>query len=350
MTPLRRVRARTALAVVLGLVAAVLAIVVSSLRPSVAAVFVTVTAAVALASAAAAGWRRLTRRARRRAAAIAALGLAVGLIAVLRLGDEGNFYAGAPPLVTVTVPYAATARLTSSGWEVQESIRIDDQAVEELQAATGVPAAEAAQLQGHLPIDPAWQLGRLVDGTAVYVRQVVVPVQEEPIGLTRVALDVPQMTVMGVQLVPRSESSAALLAPRAAVAATTPPADGEDATADEGGIVRTTVPVDDTTDEVTVALLGTWLRSPVGEKLYDFSTWSLLPYAVGALALTLSAWLRRRIVARLGVRSERPRKRTAGPDHGDQSRSAPDGTPSTPGRRTRAPAVAGLRGRRRSDR
>jgi hypothetical protein len=332
--------------VAVGLLAVPVAVVVASLRPAVAGTFLTVTAAVALISAITAGWRRLSRRARLLTAA-AAVALTVALpVAVLLLNGNyaGPWPAAPPPPALVTVPYAATARLGPTGWEVQEEIRIDDDATAELAAATGLSTEEAADFRSSLPLDREWRLDRRVDGTPVYLRTIAVPVQAEPVGLSRVSLDVPELSVRGVLLVPRSESSAVLLAPRAAVAATTPPPDAEVVTADDGGTVRTTVPVDDATDEVTVALLGTWLRSPVGEKLYDLSTWAPLPYVAGAVALALALWLRRRVAAGLPTMVTRLRGETAGGD--SRPRPARVTARRVPGAPRRRLSVAGA-GRRR---
>jgi hypothetical protein len=350
----RRVRlVRLALLVTLGVTVLLLAL-ISLLRPAVATALIAVVTAVALFEAGAARWRRLSmdddrpRRSLRvagRTLAIATAAITTAISAsLLSRNDDAGLPTTAPAPPQVTVPYEATARLTSSGWDVHEEIRVDDETLQGLQHHGGLSGTEVAELRNRLPLGQEWQLDRLVDGTPIYVRNTMVEVQERRLRITRAAFDVPHLPVLDVALIPRSTSSAILLAPRAAVAATTPPADDEVLTADEGGIARSVVPVDDSTEEVTVAVLGTWLRSPFGEKLYDLSTWPLLPYVVGAVALALAVWLRTWITARFTAVGRRPRNgrvSDGGPVSLDVARHVP---------RPRPPHVAGTRRRRNPDR
>src|SRR5512143_1877305 len=244
----------------------------------------------------------------------------------------------------VTVPYTATARLSSSGWQVHEEISVDDGAVKRLQDAVRLSAQKAAELRERLPLGTEWQLDRLVDGMPVYVRDQLVSVHMGLVGLTRATLDLPNLSVGHiVRLLPRSGSSVVLFAPRAAVAATTPPADGNAVTAD--GDVRTSVSVDDGTDTVTVALLGRWLRNPLGEKLYDLSSWPLLPYAAGGVTLALIGWLRKKILALLVAVRKRFWKSTAGDDRSAKPRPVSI-VLRVPSSRRRPRTIAGARRRR----
>lgn len=352
----RRVRLVRLALLVLLVVTALLLAVLSLLRPAVATALIAVVAAMVVLETGAAWWRRLPQdddrpqrslRGARRALGIAATALTGAVSAALFLVryDDGS---PGPPLAVsqVTVPYEATARLSPSGWDVHEEIRVDAAALQGLQQHGGLSGPEAVEVQYRLPLGAEWRLDRQVDGTPIYVRDTVVAVQEHRLRLTRATFEVPELSVVGVVLVPRPESSAILFAPRAAVAATTPPADEEVLTADEGGIARSVVPIDDSTDEVTVALLGTWLRSPFGERLYDLSTWPLLPYVVGVIALALAVWLRKWIIAKLAALGRRLRKRGASDDGGNAPVSVDVVTAAVPRPRARPPRVAGARRRR----
>ncbi|MFD2094027.1 hypothetical protein [Blastococcus deserti] len=351
----RRVRlVRLALLAVVG-VTVLLVAVLSLLRPAVATGLLAGVAAVALFEAGVGRWRRGPRdddrpqrslRGAKRVLAVAAAAITAAISATQLLRDRDASPGIVPSPPQVTVPYEATARLAPRGWEVREEIRVDDAAIQGLHDHGGLSGADVVELLHRLPLGTGWQLERMVDGTPVFVRGTVVTVEERRLGVTRAVFEVPQVPVLGVELVPRSESSAILLAPRAAVAATTPPADEEILTADEGGIARSVVPVDDSTDEVTVALLGTWLRSPFGERLYDLSTWPLLPYVVGVIALAVAARLRRWILARFVAVSGRLRRSRGS---GDEARArAPVDARRIPRPRPGRSRVAGAR--RRQDR
>jgi len=356
-----------ALVVLLGLsvlLMTVLIAVLSLLRPAVATIFIVVVVAVVLFSAVAAARRSKAdddyafvvdgvnvappyHRLRNTSGAILAAVSAAWLFYEVAVDVSPLDMDAAPPPMQVTAPYAATAQLNANSWEVHEEIRLDDQALQALQVASHLPAPAVVELLDRLPDQTGWQLDRLVDGARIYVRDSAITVEPRRIRVTRAALDIPELTlVAGVQLVPRSESSAVLSAPRAAVAATTPPAEDEVITAEDDGIARTVVPVDDSTDEVTVAVLGSWLRTPVGERLYDLSTWPLLPYAIGVVALALAVWLRTWILRRLVAMAERLRKGTASDDGDGERLPLQGGARRLPRPRPQHSSVAGTRRRR----
>ncbi len=133
MTPRRGLSWTRGGLVVLAMLILPVAVVLVSLRPTVAAAFVVVFAATTIGFAVMAGWHRFSPRHRR------LFGMAATLCAVLLLLlpvlFRGSLRYGAPgPAVQVSVPYTATAELTASGWDVREEFRVDGPAVEQIAA------------------------------------------------------------------------------------------------------------------------------------------------------------------------------------------------------------------------
>ncbi len=325
--------ARTTAGAFLLLFIALLSIILSILRPTVALAALLVVTAAVLARVLHQRWRRLSSRERSILAGVTACAIGIALAVVL--SDPRAYYTVRP---TVTVPYTLTASLETNGWRVHEEIRLDEKAVEQMRE---LPAPQDKDLAIDLPFNDEWRKDRLVDGEPIYSRDSYVPLQAKRIGLARARIDLPNLADGLVMLVPRSQSTVLLSAPRGAVAATTPPMEDQVITADGGGTVRTTVKLEDTTSEVTVAVLGSWLRSPLGQRFYDFSTWPPLPYLAGAVVLVLCAWCRNWAV-------ERSRAAVAREDATDQQshlhgglRPVTLGQASRPSRRPRP--VAGRR-------
>jgi hypothetical protein len=292
MPPHPRASIRTVLAVVLGAIVVLVVGLLTLLRPGILLSMAAGAAGALLIVAFVGYWQRHSIHGRL---------LAVALAASLVLGFALSFFGPVLYYVTpqVTVPYALTGRLLSGTWQIRDEIRIDSLAFERLRSQMRDEAV--LELPQSLVI-PGWRLDRTVDMAPVFVRHRTLPVSVGSVGLAHVHVNLPAPRVTSprwpdderdIVLVPRAGSTAVLVAPRAAVAATTPSA--ERSAAIVGGDIQTTVALDDSTRELTIAVVGGWLRSPLGIRLYDLSSWSPLPYLAGLASAAAVGMLRHRI-------------------------------------------------------
>jgi len=292
MTGDQYARAGRLLAVSLGVIVVVLAVLASLVRPGVA-IWVVIFTAVGFCAALLVRWW-LGMPGRYRGLTVAGVLLILGVFLVSELGSRD------PPSTLpprgFSVPVKTVATLDAQGWKVHDEVAVDPAALAALRRAA---RAHGRPLRLRSALTPDWTLDRVVDGTWVFVRDREVPVQLGRLRGTTSELATPALWLdarhggggLALYLVPKQGSITQLEAPRGAIAGTTPPSGDAQVTADRR-LMLTTVPVADTTDTVEVALVGTWLRSTLGAKLYDISSWSPFPLLVSMVVLALVPWLR----------------------------------------------------------
>lgn len=255
-----------------------------------------------------------------------------GLISML---GADRFSSGGQLLRYVAVPVRATARLAPHRWVIDDQVTIDPNAL--LVTSAEEEERKAGWTFAVSTADPSWKLDHLIDGAYVFVEHRTIAVTSHSLATTKstFVIAVPRVSLTGRPpegapvsgdalsptqpqlLVAKGGSMVELETPRGAVLGTTPSSASDEATADRG-LRQTAVPVGEDTADVQVSLAGTWLRSAAGAKLYDITSWPLLPYAFSAAFLAAVSWLRKRILRWLISVLQRRRRH-----HGPTPRHAP---------------------------
>jgi hypothetical protein len=242
------------------------------------------------------------------------------LLAVLVVGAAGVYLAAmtmSSPSSTepspgsavgpISVPYKATGQLDGDTVTLREEISLDagtDETVRKLFGPLG-----AGQDTDQLGTPAGWRAGPVVDGYPSWTRtRTITPDQGNWVSSSlSIPVDLGSLPIRGstVSMVPRDGSRLELAAPKGALGATYPDASKTVNDPRSGGGEVTTIPVDRSTVDVSVAVLSGALRNPVGQQVYDAVEWGPLPWAVGAFFALLASLAGDKLKQLLGLAARR---------------------------------------------
>jgi hypothetical protein len=230
----------------------------------------------------------------------------VGLVIYRNSDAPSNSAAPVPGLGPITVPYKATGRLNGDAITVREEIVIDATAIKTVNEML----PERANDENDLMRTPAgWTLGARVDNYPTFVRTRTFSAGENSLvsSSMEMPIDLGSLPIHDedIKMYPRDGSQLELSATKGALGATYPDASKTANDPRPGGGEVTTIPVDRSVLDVSVAVLKGPLRNPIGQQVYEAFVWGPLPWAVGAFFALLASLAGDKLKQLLGLAARR---------------------------------------------
>jgi len=214
---------------------------------------------------------------------------------------------------SITVPYRATADLQGDQLVVHERISLDNAVVADIEQVLSHIAKEQVEVDPDSLNLQGWDAGPLVNGATTYERTSTVTADKSSLvsSTLTIPVELGQLSLRAsdhpsvLSLDPSDDSRLEIAAAKGAIGSTYPIAmtTANDPRTSNGEI--TSIAIDSSVVDVTVAVLSTPLRNPAGQAVYDAFVWGPLPWLVGAVFAFFTGILGDKIRQWLGFAARR---------------------------------------------